>query len=350
MTQQRVLQLQRGNGRPSSEGSKESPHAQVNQEEQHRRIVWGPHTVYANQSFRALQDSRVTTDDFVKAWRRVVDIFRAVGATNVSWAWVVNAYPAEPGLQPGIDRDIGAYWPGDDYVDWAGADFYDVGPPSWLDGPYAFAVAHHKPFFVGEFGIRHEWSGVPQQQWRFWLDTAFDYFENHPAIKAISYFNFNNRRGATRVTWDPARDVYLYDGRVRYRPDVNDHDSRLLAGGPELRALFSRRIASPRYVSAIATESVDATPQPATVSLLPPVIRGRTGTAHWRGNLAADTYDVAIRRQKGGWRVAARYLMRTAYRLQGKPRERFLVRIRARDVFDTVTPWSSPAVIAFPAP
>jgi hypothetical protein len=108
-------------------------------------------------------DYRVTTGDFVKAWRRVVDIFSAVGATNVSWSWVVSAYPTDPGLQPGIDRDINAYWPGDDYVDWAGADFYDVGPPSWLDGPYAFAVAHHKPFFVGEFAIRHEWSGVLRQ-------------------------------------------------------------------------------------------------------------------------------------------------------------------------------------------
>src|SRR5437870_3003534 len=34
----------------------------------------------------------LTTDDFVAAWRRVVDIFRAVGATNASWAWVVNSY------------------------------------------------------------------------------------------------------------------------------------------------------------------------------------------------------------------------------------------------------------------
>ena len=32
----------------------------------------------------------LTTDDFVQAWRRVVDIFRAVGASNVSWAWIVN--------------------------------------------------------------------------------------------------------------------------------------------------------------------------------------------------------------------------------------------------------------------
>ena len=73
----------------------------------------------------------LTTDDFVQAWRRVVDIFRAVGANNVSWAWVVNSYP-----QPS-DEPVIAYWPGDDYVDWVGADIYDVSPPHWLDGPYS---------------------------------------------------------------------------------------------------------------------------------------------------------------------------------------------------------------------
>ena len=296
-----------------------------------------------------LADYRVTTADFVRAWRRVVDIFRAVGATNVSWAWVVNAYPSDPGLQPGIDRDIGAYWPGDDYLDWAGADFYDVGPPSWLDGPYAFAVAHHKPFFVGEFGIRHEWSGVPPGQWRFWLEAAFDYFDSHPAIKAISYFNLNNRHAATRIRWDPSRDVHLDDGRVSYTPDVNDHDSRLLAGGPEVRAVFSRRIASPRYVSTIATQPVDSTPQAATVTLLAPSIRGRTAIARWSGNLAADTYDVAIRPSTGAWHVVAQRLVRTVYRMHGKPGQRFLVRVRARDVFDAASPWSPAAVIAFPA-
>src|SRR5438093_7412904 len=59
-----------------------------------------------------LANPRLTTEDFVQAWRRVVDIFRAVGATNVSWAWVVNSYPADPSLQPGIDANIGAYYPG----------------------------------------------------------------------------------------------------------------------------------------------------------------------------------------------------------------------------------------------
>jgi hypothetical protein len=192
----------------------------------------------------------LTTDDFVEAWRRVVDIFRAVGASNVSWAWVVNSYP-----QP-TDEPVRAYYPGDDYVDWVGADIYDVSPPSWLDGPYGLAAAHHKPVFIGEFGIRHEFSVLTPQQQHAWLDAIFDYFESHPDVKAISYFNYCYRPGAVHVPWDPARSIYLDNGQVNYVPDVNDLDSRLLAGGPETQALFARRISSPRYVSAIATEPV----------------------------------------------------------------------------------------------
>jgi hypothetical protein len=211
------------------------------------------------------------------------------------------------------------------------------------------AVAHGKPFFVGEFGIRHEWSGVPPGQWRFWLGSAFDYFESHPAIKAISYFNLNTLHAATRITWDPSRDVFLFDGRVRYTPDVNDHDSRLLAGGPAVRALFASRIASGRYVSTISTEPVDSTPLAAIVTSVSAAVRGRTATVRWRGNLAADAYDVAIRRVGGGWRVVASGLGGTAYRLRGKARARLGVRLRARDVFGGVSAWSSPVAIVFPA-
>jgi hypothetical protein len=45
MPKQRVLHLQRGNGRASAAHSKDSPHSHVHQEEQHRRIVRTPRRV-----------------------------------------------------------------------------------------------------------------------------------------------------------------------------------------------------------------------------------------------------------------------------------------------------------------
>jgi mannan endo-1,4-beta-mannosidase len=56
--------------------------------------------------------------DFVRAWRRVHDLFGDAGATNVIWVWnpnVVNPVP-EVALQP--------LYPGDAYVDWIGLSGY----------------------------------------------------------------------------------------------------------------------------------------------------------------------------------------------------------------------------------
>ena len=56
--------------------------------------------------------------DFVRAWRRVHDIFLDVGATNVIWVWspnVINPVP-QVRLQP--------LYPGDSYVDWIGVAGY----------------------------------------------------------------------------------------------------------------------------------------------------------------------------------------------------------------------------------
>jgi hypothetical protein len=290
----------------------------------------------------------LTTADFVKAWRRVVDIFHAVGASNASWAWVVNGYAADPEQQPQIDRNIGAYYPGDGYVDWVGADIYDVGAPDWLDGPYAFAVAHGKPVWIGELGIRHEWSVLTPAQQRAWLGAMFDYFVSHPAVKAISYFNYNNREGATHVRWDPSRDITIYDGHVRYTPNLNDHDHRLLAGGPELRALFSRRIASDRYLSTVFEETADTQTELPTAELLAPTVRGDTATLRWRGSLAADAYDLAIKPRSRAWRTVATQLTTTSHRLKGNTGARMLVRVRARDVFGSPGPWSASLPLIYP--
>ncbi len=189
----------------------------------------------------------LTREDFVNAWRRVVDIFREEHVTNVAWIWAPVAFPPPP-ADWGHDPNWQAYYPGDDYVDWVGGDLNDWGRPSWLDPLYAFAVAHAKPFFVVEFGIRHTGTGLNHQQQLNWLKSMFDYFESHPKIKAINYFNYKNIR-------DPnprgRNHVFLYDGRVNYVPDVNDLDQRLLAGGEDMRALFAARISNPRYISVV---------------------------------------------------------------------------------------------------
>jgi mannan endo-1,4-beta-mannosidase len=55
--------------------------------------------------------------EFVAAWRHVVDVFRAAGATNVTWVWTVNSISYAAG-------DLVRWWPGANWVDLVGVDGY----------------------------------------------------------------------------------------------------------------------------------------------------------------------------------------------------------------------------------
>jgi hypothetical protein len=193
----------------------------------------------------------LTEADFISAWRRVVDIFRQEGVANVAWVWVPNSI-APPSWGP---DNAAAYYPGDDYVDWMGVDHYDYGPPSLMDAVYDFAVAHHKPVFVAEWGVRSGQGSttVPNltpAQDQQWINAMFDYFETHPQIKAICYFNYNAADPTQETPEHMANHVWLYNGQVNYHPNIGNWDSRLLAeSGADFRHTYARRIANPRYVS-----------------------------------------------------------------------------------------------------
>lgn len=196
-----------------------------------------------------LANPALTTADFVKAWRRVVDIFRHEGVTNVAWLWI-PVTPTPPSQDWGFDPGWQAYYPGDAYVDRVGSDLNDWGQPSWLDPVYQFGVDRGKPFFLAEFGIRHDGTGLTHVDQVRWLTAMFDYFESHPQIKAIIYCNYKLNPDRCQ---DSVRHVWLYDGQVNYVPDVNDLDQRLLAGGADIRALFATRIAESRHSSTLVT-------------------------------------------------------------------------------------------------
>ncbi len=63
-----------------------------------------------------------TPQDYVAAWRHVVDLFRAEGATNVRWVWSPNV----GGENIGVPR-FEPFFPGEDYVDWVALDGYNWG-------------------------------------------------------------------------------------------------------------------------------------------------------------------------------------------------------------------------------
>ena len=84
-----------------------------------------------------------TAPEFIAAWRHVVDVARAEGATQVQWVWSLSAaaYPTE----------APAWYPGDDYVDWIGASGFN-----WFTGD---AVSPWRQF-PAIFGPFHEWAAA----------------------------------------------------------------------------------------------------------------------------------------------------------------------------------------------
>jgi hypothetical protein len=213
-------------------------------------------------------NAALTLADFIGAWRRTVDLFRAEGVTNVAWVW--NPITQEATLNGG---DFPPFYPGDDYVDWAGLDMYDSEAPLALEPAYQFAVAHGKPFFLGEWGIGSGALAPPQE--RAWLEGMFDVFETHPKIKAVVYYNYK-QQWEQETPVHMAEHVYLYDGQVNYHPNLGEGDSRLLAdGGAGFRSTFAQRVANPRYLATIVS-GVGATASP---TLSPSVTRPPTQTA-----------------------------------------------------------------------
>lgn len=92
-----------------------------------------------------------TVAQFIPAWKHVVDLFRADGATNVTWFFVPNVDPTN------VNTPYSSVYPGSSYVDWIGLDGYNNGG-STFTGRFGasydrlVALAAGKPFGVAETG------------------------------------------------------------------------------------------------------------------------------------------------------------------------------------------------------
>jgi hypothetical protein len=139
----------------------------------HKRFIGGPKRVVA-------------------AWRHMFGIFRAVGATNVHFAWTPMAYD----FGPHAKVDATSFYPGNAYVHWIGADAYNLpGAPfrsqaELLDPAVAFAVAKHKPFMVGETASLTALSQTPA-----WIEAYAAWAAANPRVKAITFFDSISPKG-----------------------------------------------------------------------------------------------------------------------------------------------------------
>ncbi len=137
---------------------------------------------------------------FRDAYRRIVDICRAEGATGITWFFHVDL-DGNPGA---AWNRIAEYYPGDEWVDWIGVSDYGLLRPGWsapdfaakLDRGYdeVAALSPTKPIAVLEYGYAERRDPRPKARWvaRAMRAVASGRW---PRIAALSYWHEEWRNG-----------------------------------------------------------------------------------------------------------------------------------------------------------
>jgi Glycosyl hydrolase family 26 len=143
---------------------------------------------------------------FAAAWQHFHDLVIAEGATNVTWAWVVNTIWEKDG---DVQDDPTPYYPGDAYVDWVGVDAYNWGrnplqPDGWVTAEESIQptlevleeIAPGKPVCVCESASTEIGEGALEEDKATWIHEMLDeYLPSRPRIKAYVWFNWNVEQG-----------------------------------------------------------------------------------------------------------------------------------------------------------
>ncbi|MDA2805977.1 glycoside hydrolase family 26 protein [Nocardiopsis suaedae] len=115
---------------------------------EHPVFVTFDHEADANKRY----NRRGTPEEFVMAWRHIVDVYRENGADNAVWVWNVTGWPDNLSRLPRL-------WPGNEYVDWISWEAYNMTGcelmPHW-DEVVSFEEALRPAYeWVQEEGPKH---------------------------------------------------------------------------------------------------------------------------------------------------------------------------------------------------
>jgi hypothetical protein len=132
---------------------------------------------------------------YIQMYRYVHDKFKAMGADNVTWAWVVN----HKSLPDEAWNQVDNYYPGDSYVDIISVDGYNWGDDElggWKTFNQIFSTTltslsnsyPTKPLMLGEFASVEDTNPMSKANW---ITDAYGHIKTDwPQIKAALWFNF----------------------------------------------------------------------------------------------------------------------------------------------------------------
>ena len=146
-------------------------------------------------------------EEFIAAWRHVVERFAAIGATNVLWVW-----------SPHIAYQYWElYYPGADVVDWVATGALNFGAVAhwsqwWtfrelFGSKYNAMMTFDKPILIAEFGSL----AVGGDRTRWYLEAIQALAHEYTGVKALLFFNGRNDQTVTyqKVDWSLTSDQAL---------------------------------------------------------------------------------------------------------------------------------------------
>jgi hypothetical protein len=138
-------------------------------------------------------------EEYIGAWRHVVDRFRRAGATNVLWVW-----------SPHVAYEYwDLYYPGDAYADWVATGVLNFGPIAqwsrWWSVAEIFGTKYErlasfgKPVMIAEFGSL----AVGGDRAAWYRDALASMPVKYPAVRALVFFQTRDDQTVTyqKVDW-----------------------------------------------------------------------------------------------------------------------------------------------------
>jgi mannan endo-1,4-beta-mannosidase len=147
--------------------------------------------------------------EYIASWRHVHEIFKAEGASNVTWVWSPNALYIEPRV-PFADK-IKEFYPGDEYVDWVGLSAFNWAgryknntyqePKELYSQTVSVLESFNKPILITETASAD--TNNPQGKAR-WISNLAAYLKANPKIKGVIWFNIEDNGINWKINSTPA--------------------------------------------------------------------------------------------------------------------------------------------------
>ncbi len=207
--------------------------------------------------------------NYIAAYRRIVDIIRADGATNGVFVWQASASILDDLIER-QHEDIRLWFPGNDYVDWLALSWFSLPDATAIvDGAYeakkpmelanevvVFARELNKPVLIAEsapqgYDIARKFraninpvldgpSGEnrvylsSEDLWHEWYAPLFEWMqENRDVVRGLAYINVN---WDNQPMWGPPyQNGFWGDSRLQENPEIAARFVRSLANWKQSR-------------------------------------------------------------------------------------------------------------------